>query len=169
MKRRDDARIPLIAVRGPYRPVGLARAARKRGEMSRLIKSIAFLTVVAGLAVPAALAGSPHQVGTCTATQDGNTLTINCKEAGLGDETQIETLTTATALCINNGGNHPKAVNKASVSSTTFSPVQNGKADITITLEASFQPECSPPMTVTFTDILVFDQTNGYFLEPFSP
>jgi hypothetical protein len=47
--------------------------------------------------------------------------------------------------------------------------VQNGKADITIELTATFQPECSPPMTVTFTDILVFDQTNGYFLEPFSP
>jgi hypothetical protein len=71
-------------------------------------------------------------------------------------------------LGINNGGNHPKAVNKASVSAETVTPVQNGKADITITLEASFQPECSPPMTVTFTDVLVFDQTNGYFLEPFS-
>jgi hypothetical protein len=137
--------------------------------VSRLIKSIAFLTVVAGLAAPVALAGSPHQVGTCTATQDGNTLTINCKEAGLGDETAILTHTTATALCINGGGKHPKAVNKASVATDTSSPVQNGKADITITLTASFDPSCDPPMTVTFTDILVFDETNGYYLEPFSP
>jgi hypothetical protein len=137
--------------------------------VSRLIKSIAFLTVVAGFAVPAALAGGPHQVGTCTATQSGNTLTINCKEAGLGDEAQIVTQTTATALCINNGGKHPRAVNKASVSAETVTPVQNGKADITIELTATFDPECSPPMTVTFTDVLVFDETNGYFLEPFSP
>jgi len=132
--------------------------------MSRFFKVLVLLTVAAGLAVPAALAGSPHQVGTCTSVQSGNTLTINCKEAGLGDETQIVTQTTATALCINNGGNHPKAVNKASVSATTTTPVQNGKADITITLTATFSPDCSPPMTVQFTNVSVFDQTNGYFL-----
>jgi hypothetical protein len=137
--------------------------------MPRFAKILILLTVTAGFAVPAASAGSPHQVGTCTATQSGNTLSISCKEAGLGDETQIVTQTTATALCINNGGNHPKAVNKASVSTTTVSPVQNGKADISITLTATFSPDCSPPMTVQFTDVLVFDETNGYYLEPFSP
>jgi hypothetical protein len=132
---------------------------------------VVFAALVGAIAAfsAVAFAGSPHQVGTCTATQSGNTLTINCKEAGLGDETQVVTNTTATALCINNGGNHPKAVNKASVSATTTTPVQNGKADITITLTATFSPDCSPPMTIQFTDILVFDQTNGYFLEPFSP
>jgi hypothetical protein len=137
--------------------------------MPRFAKILILLTVTAGFAVPAANAGSPHQVGTCTATQSGNTLSISCKEAGLGDETQVVTQTTATALCINNGGNHPKAVNKASVSATTTTPVQNGKADISITLTATFSPDCSPPMTVQFTDVLVFDQTNGYYLEPFSP
>jgi hypothetical protein len=137
--------------------------------MPRFAKILILLTVTAGFAVPAASAGSPHQVGTCTATQSGNTLSISCKEAGLGDETQVVTQTTATALCINNGGNHPKAVNKASVSATTTTPVQNGKADISITLTATFSPDCSPPMTVQFTDVLVFDQTNGYYLEPFSP
>jgi len=135
---------------------------------------VVFAALVGAIAAfsAVAFAGSPHQVGTCTTTQsgtNGNTLTINCKEAGLGDETQVVTQTTATALCINNGGNHPKAVNKASVSATTTTPVQNGKADITITLTATFSPECSPPMTIQFTDILVFDQTNGYYLEPFSP
>jgi hypothetical protein len=137
--------------------------------MRRMLIAFVGVLAAAGLAVPVALAGSPHQVGTCTSTQSGNTLTINCKEAGLGDETQVVTLTTATALCINNGGNHPKAVNKASVSASTTTPVQNGKADITITLTATFSPDCSPPMTVQFTDVLVFDQTNGYYLEPFSP
>jgi hypothetical protein len=134
-----------------------------------LLVAVLALAATAAVAVPSAWAGSPHQVGTCTSTQSGNTLTINCKEAGLGDETQVVTTTTATALCINNGGNHPRAVNKASVSSTDTTPVQNGKANITIMLTASFSPECSPPMTVQFTDVLVFDNTNGYFLEPFSP
>jgi hypothetical protein len=128
---------------------------------------------VAFVAFPGtALAGQPHQVGVCTGTQsgtNGETFTINCKEAGLGDETQIVTNTTATALCINGGGNHPKAVNKESLSTDTTTPVQNGKADITIVLTASFDPSCSPPMTVQFTDVLVFDTTNGYYLEPFSP
>jgi hypothetical protein len=137
-------------------------------------KLLGLATVLAAVvAFPGtALAGEPHQVGTCTATQsgiNGEVLTILCKEAGLGDETQIVTQTTATALCINNGGNHPKAVNKASVSAETVTPVQNGKANITIVLTASFDPSCSPPMTVQFTDVLVFDQTNDYFLEPFSP
>jgi hypothetical protein len=137
-------------------------------------KLLGLATVLAAaIAFPGtALAGSPHQVGTCTATQsgvNGETLTIQCKEAGLGDETQVVTQTTATALCINGGGNHPKAVNKESLSAETTTPVQNGKADITITLTASFSPACSPPMTVQFTDVLVFDSTNGYFLEPFSP
>jgi hypothetical protein len=137
--------------------------------MKRRILFVAVALVAALTVAGVALAGSPHQVGTCTATQSGNTLTISCKEAGLGDETQVETLTTATALCINNGGKHPRAVNKASVSAETTTPVQNGKADIEITVTATFSPDCSPPMTVQFTDILVFDQTNGFFLEPFSP
>jgi hypothetical protein len=135
---------------------------------ARFLAAAAIVGAVAALST-VSFAGSAHQVGTCTATQSGNTLNISCKEAGLGDETQIVTNTTATALCINNGGKHPRAVNKASVSAETTTPVQNGKADIEIELTATFQPDCSPPMEVQFTDVLVFDETNGYFLEPFSP
>ena len=114
------------------------------------------------LAVPAAWAGSPHFVDdTVTATQSGNTLTVSGKEAGLGDEAQVHIVVTATALCINGGGNHPKAVNKESVSSEGDFPVQNGKANFSLTLTATFQPSCSPPMTVQFTDITVTDTTNG--------
>lgn len=39
--------------------------------------------------------------------------------------------------------------------------MQNGKADFSLTVTATFQPECSPPMTVVFTDITVTDTTNG--------
>jgi hypothetical protein len=58
----------------------------------------------------------------------------------------------ATALCINPGGHHPKAVNKESVNAEGDFPVQNGKADFMLSVTATFQPECSPPMTVEFTD-----------------
>jgi hypothetical protein len=67
----------------------------------------------------------------------------------------------ATALCINPGGHHPKAVNKKSVSTEGTFPVQNGKADFSLSVTAVFQPSCSPPMTVEFTDVTVSDTTNG--------
>jgi hypothetical protein len=82
-------------------------------------------------AVPAAWAGSPH-IGV-----------------------------TATAECVNGGGKHPKAVNKESVSAAGDFPVQNGKANFSLTLTATFQPDCSPPMTVRFSDVTVTDTTHG--------
>jgi hypothetical protein len=130
--------------------------------MSRLVKLLAPLMIAAGLAVPVALAGSPHFVdSTVTATRTDDTLTVSGKEAGLGDEAQIHIVVTATALCINGGGNHPKAVNKEDVSNEGDFPVQNGKADFSLTLTATFQPPCSPPMTVAYTDVTVTDTTNN--------
>jgi hypothetical protein len=126
--------------------------------VAALVGAIAAISAVA-------YAGSPHQVGTCTVTQSGNTLTIaDCKEAGLGDESQINVNITADALCINSGGNHPKAVNKTSVSAALVVPVQNGKAQFGATLTATFSPSCSPPMTVQFTNISIVDTTNGITL-----
>jgi len=112
------------------------------------------------IAAPAAWAGSPHFVE-ATATADGNTLTVAGKEAGLGNETQVHIVVTATALCMNNGGHHPKAVNKGSFSAEGDFPVQNGKAVFTLTLIATFQPDCSPPMTVSWTNIVVTDTEHG--------
>jgi hypothetical protein len=114
------------------------------------------------IAVPSATAGSPHFITkTLSATVSGNTLTVSGKEAGLGDESQVHIVVTATALCINNGGKHPKAANKASVSASGSFPVQNGKANFSLSVTASFQPDCSPPMTVSFTNVVVSDTTNG--------
>jgi len=121
------------------------------------------LALVAALATAGvAVAGSPHFINSAfSATTSGNTLTVSGKEAGLGDESQIHVELSATALCINGGGNHPKATNKASVTAAGDFPVQNGKADFTLSGTAVFQPDCSPPMTVQFTDIVVTDTTNG--------
>src|SRR5437773_7446941 len=108
------------------------------------------------LVMPAAWAGSPHFVdSTVTATRTNNTLTVSGKEAGLGDEAQVHIVVSATALCINNGGHHPKAVNKESVSAADDFPVQNGRANFSLSVTATFQPDCTPPMTVAFTDITV--------------
>jgi hypothetical protein len=124
------------------------------------------LLAIAALAVAApAYAGSPHFINSATnATRTGDTLTVTGKEAGLGDETQVHIVLNATALCINGGGNHPKAVNKESLSAGDTFPVQNGKADFTLSVTASFTPSCSPPMTVEFTDVSLTDTTNGITL-----
>jgi hypothetical protein len=138
--------------------------------MTRLTKVLLVATAAAGIAVPAALAGSPHFISSAfSVTKSGTTLTVSGKEAGLGDEAQIHVVLSATAQCINPGQNHPKAANKTSVSAAGDFPVQNGKADFTLTATATFQPDCTPPMTVVFTDITVTDTTNGltaHFSDP---
>jgi len=130
--------------------------------MNRLMLIGALVLGALAVAVPLAWAGSPHFVdSTVTAARSGDSLVVSGKEAGLGDEAQVHIVVTATALCINGGGNHPKAANKESVSSEGDFPVQNGKADFSLTLTATFQPACSPPMTVQYTDVTVTDTTNG--------
>ena len=108
-----------------------------------------------------AWAGSPHFVQDISITRDGNTLTVSGKEAGLGNESQVHIVVSAEAQCINPGQKHPKAANKESVSAEGDFPVQNGKANFTLSLTATFQPNCTPPMTVVFTNVVVTDETNG--------
>jgi hypothetical protein len=132
--------------------------------MRRLALFLVVALSTAAVAVPA-WAGSPHFVSnTVTATRTDDSLIVSGKEAGLGDESQVHVVLSATALCINGGGNHPKAVNKESVSAAGDFPVQNGKADWTLSVTAVFSPSCSPPMTVAFTDISVTDTTSGITL-----
>jgi hypothetical protein len=128
------------------------------------MKSVTLVALAAlatlALAKSTAWAGNPHFVS-CSVTTSLNTVSVDGKEAGLGDEEQIDVVVTATAQCINNGGHNPRAANKTSVSAEEQVPVQNGKALFSIDVTATFTPECSPPMTVEFTDISVCDTTNG--------
>jgi phage tail sheath gpL-like len=124
-----------------------------------LVLALIALGAVA-VAVPAAWAGNPHFVSV-TAERTGNTLTVEGKEAGLGSESAVFIEVRATAECINNGGKHPKAENKESVSAEGEFPVQNGKAEFSLTLTASFKPACSPPMELRFSNVIVEDTTNG--------
>ncbi len=127
-----------------------------------LIAVVGVVAVVTLAFAGPASAGSPHFVSnTLTATQDDGTLTVSGKEAGLGDEDQVHIVVDATASCINPGNNKPQAGNKESVSAEGDFPVQNGKAEFSLTLTADFQPDCSPPMTVVWTDITVTDETSG--------
>ncbi len=130
--------------------------------MRRLLVVVIATLFASIIAVPAAIAGSPHFINSAfSVTRSDDTLTVQGKEAGLGDEEQIHVVLSATGLCINGGGNHPKAVNKGTFTAEGDFPVQNGKADFTLSVTATFQPSCSPPMTVAFTDVTVTDTTNG--------
>jgi hypothetical protein len=129
--------------------------------MQRRILSILIgIAFVGILAATGAWAGSPHFVETTVSCED-NTVTVSGKEAGLGNEDQVHIVVSATAECINPGDHHPKAANKTSVSAAGDFPVQNGKANFTLTATATFQPDCSPPMTVVFSDITITDTTSG--------
>lgn len=135
--------------------------------MIRKIGIVAAALSALALTVAVTTAGSPHFVAnSISKSTSGNTLTVSGKEAGLGDEAQIHVVVTATAACINPGDKHPKAANKESVSAAGDFPVQNGKANFTLTATATFQPDCSPPMTVVFSDIVITDTTNGISIDP---
>src|ERR1043166_8618956 len=124
---------------------------RMEGLMRR---NLAILCGIACIgAVSAAWAGSSHFVGDISFSRSDNSLTVSGKEAGLGNESQVHIVVNATASCINPGDHHPKAANKQSISAEGDFPVQNGKANFQLTVTASFQPDCTPPMSVVFTDI----------------
>jgi hypothetical protein len=113
-----------------------------------------------------AAVSNAHFVGTPTYTISGNTLTVNGKVAGLGDVEVITVTVSADAACINPGTKHPKAANKESFSAAGDIPVQNGKANFSQSLTATFSPDCSPPMTVQWSNIVVtVTASDGTFLQ----
>ena len=122
------------------------------------------MAAVAAVTFPSspAMAGvSGAHFNNVTITISGNTLTAEGREAGLGNVDQVLITLSATAECINGGDNHPRAVNKTGVAASGYFPVQNGHADFRLTATATFQPSCSPPMTVRFTNVVVRDETTG--------
>ena len=123
--------------------------------MPRFLLVAVLVLVAAAVAVPVALAGSAHFVGTPKITRSGDAITVSGKVAGLGDETQINVAVTADVACINPGNNQPKAENKgATIAEGTF-PVQNGKANFSVTGTGTTSPDCSPPMTLRYSNVVV--------------
>lgn len=123
--------------------------------MRRTVQLLVATCLVLGLTATSALAGNAHFVGTPKVVQSGNTLLVSGKVAGLGNETQIHVVATAEAACLNRGENFPQAENKETFSDEGDFPVQNGKANFDLMLVASFQPKCSPPMTVVWGPVTI--------------
>jgi hypothetical protein len=128
---------------------------------------IAAAVAALALIIPVAHAGSPHFVDDqITLTQDGNILTVVGKIAGLGDEDQVHVVLTADAACYNRGGNKPAAENKSATLAEGDFPVQNGKADFTLSGTATFDPTapCPVPLDIRYTNVVVTDTTHGISL-----
>lgn len=119
-----------------------------------------------GLFGQAALAGSPHFVGIPTVTTSESTATVSGKVAGLGNETQIHVEASGEVACLNPGQQFPDAANKMTVTAGGDFPVQNGKSYFELTLTATFQPKCVPPMTLVWGPITI--TVSGSTFEAFS-
>ncbi len=111
--------------------------------MRRMLIAFVAVLATAALAVAAALADSPHFIKASASIDNSGNLVCTFKEAGLGTTTTTEAVTcsadaTAVYACINGGGNHPKATNKATVSGPVSGggnfPVRNGSTTGSITV-----------------------------------
>jgi len=117
---------------------------------------IGFAVLVAlALTVSIVAAGNAHFVGTPSLTTSGNTLSASGKVAGLGNIDQITVTVSGEAACINPGSKKPQAANKQTVSADGDFPVQNGKANFQVSATATFQPDCTPPMTVQWSNLSI--------------
>jgi hypothetical protein len=148
-----------------------------------VIWGVVALMALAIAAVPALAAspntGSPHFIKSATnaSIDSSGNLIVNFKEAGLSNGS-VEDITlsgtgTATYQCFNNGGNHPKAGNKETVSSfssdTGQFTVQNGNVTGTLMLEPPGPGDfsCPPgqtlvgPTNVSYSDVTLTDATSG--------
>ena len=119
----------------------------------RKLGIIAVLSLMAlALAAVPALADSPHFTKASASTDSSGNLIVTFKESGLGTTTTSEQITvtadaSAVYQCFNNGGKHPKAGNKTTVTEPVSGgglfPVRNGSASGSVTV--------APPSAGSFT------------------
>ncbi len=145
--------------------------------MRRFVIAVLLAMLMLVLAVSAAFADSPHFLfaDSSISTSTG-ALTVSFKDAGLGTGTTSVKITltvnTATAVyqCFNNGGNHPKAGNKETVSTSlvtsgTF-PVSHGQTTGFLTVGPPSQGSFACPsgqslflQSITYSGIFVKDDS----------
>ena len=129
--------------------------------MRRLLLLILGAFAAMMLAAGPALAVSAHFVSAKVTSVGTNSITISFKEAGLGNSLDsVNISVSGTAECINPGSHHPKATNKSSESASGTFNVSNGQATGELTMVATdISPNCSPPMVIAWTDLVVTDTT----------
>jgi hypothetical protein len=139
----------------------------------RIVLVIAAAMFIAG---GVAWAQNPHFIKVTATLDDGNAV-VSWKEAGLGDNQQINYVAsadgTATYNCVNGGGQCPNAANKVTVSGPvtatgTFTSGKNGQITASLTLLPPGPGDFSCPSgqtltlsEVSFSNIKITDITTG--------
>jgi hypothetical protein len=145
-----------------------------RNALRRIVLASASAFTLAGFAFAStAAADSPHFLSANSSVSNTTgALTVSFKEVGLGTTATTEQVTltvdnaTAVYQCFNNGGNHPKAGNKetisASLTTTGTFPVRNGQTTGDISAGPPSQGDFTCPsgqslflQSVTYTGITV--------------
>ena len=127
-------------------------------------KSLTTIMVI-GLTVGLLAVSNAHFVGTPTISTTGDTAFFTGKVAGLGNVEEITVTVTGDAQCVNPGSQKPQAGNKQTFTGTENVPVQNGKATFSLSLDATFSPDCAPPMTVVWSNLsITVTAVDGTFL-----
>jgi hypothetical protein len=144
--------------------------------MRRMLLLFVAALATAALAVPAALAVSPHFIRASGSLESNGALTVDFKEAGLGTNQNINYLltadATATYVCVNKGGGNPSAQNKTTVAgpvsaSDTFNSGKNGQVTASLTAQPPPSDISCPPgqslelAQVSYINIVLTDTTNN--------
>jgi hypothetical protein len=144
--------------------------------MRRILLVLAASCLTLALAVPVALADSPHFVRASGSLNTNGSLTVSFKEAGLGTNQLINyALTadaTATYVCVNRGGANPSAQNKTTVSGPvsatgSFSSGKNGQVTAALTVSPPPSDISCPNgqslelASVSYTNVTLTDTTNN--------
>ena len=114
---------------------------RKQNRMKRSVVVVIATFATLLLGATAAMAASPHIVGTPTTTVSGNSLILSASVAGLGN---VPTATfglvgsvDVSSRCYTKSGNKPQAANKQetiSVNQSETFAVRNGRTNATFTV-----------------------------------
>ena len=127
-------------------------------------------------AAPASATSGAHFFSASGAVAGNGALVVSWDEAGVGQQQVNYVLTadsTATYACINGGGNHPKASNKATFAGPLTSPSvgflpQNGRVRGSIAVGPLSAGSFSCPSgqtlvlaSVSYTNIMLTDTTNN--------
>jgi hypothetical protein len=148
--------------------------------MRRILVVLIAACASLALAVPVALAVSPHFISASATVNADGSLTIKFKEAGLGTNQLINYTAsangTATWVCVNNGGANPSAQNKTTVNgpvsaSGAFDSGKNGNVTASLTIQPPPSDISCPKgqtlrlASASYTDVSISDDTHG-IVEP---
>jgi hypothetical protein len=141
---------------------------------SIIVGAAVFITLLMGST--AAMAANPHFLK-ASAARSGDNLVVSWKEAGLGDNLNIDYVASATATrvdsCVNNGGQIPndpkKTTTVADVNSAGTFSVKNGSVTASLTISPPATTLSCPNgqtatlISLSYTNVRITDSWLGIF------